>query len=51
MNRGLSQERPVEMGPLAFIPLERLTVLVQVLRWQCISNGLLKGKAFICAAL
>lgn len=51
MNRGLSQERLVEMGPLAFIPLERQTDLAQVLHWQCASNGLLKGKAFICAAL
>lgn len=51
MNRGLSQERLVEMGPLAFIPLERQTDLAKVLCWQCTSNGLLKGKAFICAAL
>lgn len=51
MNRGLSQEKLVEMGPFAFIPLERQRDLAQVLRWQGISNGLLKGKAFICAAL
>lgn len=51
MNRGLSQEMLVETGPLAFIPLERRTDLAQVLRWQCTSNGLLKGQAFICAAL
>ena len=30
MNRGLSQERLVEMGPLAFIPLERQPDLAQV---------------------
>lgn len=51
MNRGLSQERLVEMGPLAFIPPERQIDLAQVLRWQCTSNGLLKGKPFICTAL
>lgn len=51
MNRGLSLEMLGEMGPLAFIPLERRTDLAQVLRWRYTLNGLLKGKAFICAAL
>lgn len=51
MNRGLSQEMLGVMGPLAFIPLEGRADFAQVLCWRHTLNELLKGKAFICAAL